>query len=261
MLLLIYRFSLFAGTLSCPIPLSPTGLIFQLDTLFLLFAHNSVSRGICDENRDGKFGKAAGFASRTWHSLLTINTFTIYVTVKRVFVITVGSTSSLIACFYDNFFFNNFLTIIPIKIVWLSNLGLRYSKIYTRAWDTRNEKSNRLWRSPHFSRHMYLSFLISYCCSTSSCVMRQALTHSHIHTHSLLFVDNPVLCDAGLADLTVALEVNHAKVYGVGSDCPTTTMSVPPTVELTSELPPPPLLLLAAVAATSSNVSFAATLE
>ncbi|XP_071565037.1 podocan-like protein 1 isoform X1 [Temnothorax nylanderi] len=78
--------------------------------------------------------------------------------------------------------------------------------------------------------------------------------------------DNPVLCDAGLADLTVALEVNHAKVYGVGSDCPTTTTPVPPTtVELTSALPPaplPPTLLLAAAAAASGgNVSFAATLE
>ncbi|KMQ94512.1 leucine-rich repeats and immunoglobulin-like domains protein 3 protein [Lasius niger] len=78
--------------------------------------------------------------------------------------------------------------------------------------------------------------------------------------------DNPVLCDAGLADLTVALEVNHAKVYGVGSDCPTTTTLAPPTaVELTSALPPaplPPTLLRAAAAAASgSNVSFAATLE
>lgn len=86
------------------------------------------------------------------------------------------------------------------------------------------------------------------------------------HIHALLFADNPVLCDAGLADLTVALEVNHAKVYGVGSDCPTTTTSVPPTaVELTSALPPaplPPTLLLAAAAAASGgNVSFAATLE
>ncbi|KAL6258650.1 hypothetical protein P5V15_010603 [Pogonomyrmex californicus] len=73
--------------------------------------------------------------------------------------------------------------------------------------------------------------------------------------------DNPVLCDAGLADLTVALEVNHAKIYGVGSDCPTTTMSArPSTVESTSAQPPapiPPTLLLAA----GGNVSFAATLE
>ncbi|XP_072747608.1 protein phosphatase PHLPP-like protein [Anoplolepis gracilipes] len=77
--------------------------------------------------------------------------------------------------------------------------------------------------------------------------------------------DNPVLCDVGLADLTVALEVNHAKVYGVGSDCPTTTTLAPPTaVELTSALPPaplPPTLLLATAAVASSNVSFAATLE
>ncbi|KAM0727807.1 Protein artichoke [Formica fusca] len=78
--------------------------------------------------------------------------------------------------------------------------------------------------------------------------------------------DNPVLCDAGLADLTVALEVNHAKVYGVGSDCPTTTTLAPPTaVELTSALPlpplPPTLLLAAAAAASGGNVSFAATLE
>ncbi|XP_032668460.1 leucine-rich repeats and immunoglobulin-like domains protein 1 isoform X1 [Odontomachus brunneus] len=79
--------------------------------------------------------------------------------------------------------------------------------------------------------------------------------------------DNPVLCDAGLADLTVALEVNHAKVYGIGSDCPTTTTSAP-TVELTSVMPPaplPPTLLLAAAAAAAAasggNVSFAATLE
>ncbi|KAH0955234.1 hypothetical protein HN011_011817 [Eciton burchellii] len=92
--------------------------------------------------------------------------------------------------------------------------------------------------------------------------------------------DNPVLCDAGLADLTVALEVNHAKVYGVGSDCPTTTTpstptststSTPPSpspsppsqpVESISALPPaplPPTLLLAA--ASNGNISFAATLE
>ncbi|KAL2725737.1 insulin-like growth factor-binding protein complex acid labile subunit [Vespula maculifrons] len=73
--------------------------------------------------------------------------------------------------------------------------------------------------------------------------------------------DNPVLCDAGLADLTVALEVNHAKVYGVGNNCPTTTPSTP--IESTSSLPPlPPTLLLAAAAAASGgNVSFAATLE
>lgn len=72
--------------------------------------------------------------------------------------------------------------------------------------------------------------------------------------------DNPVLCDAGLADLTVALEVNHAKVYGVASDCPTTAST--PT-EQTSHMPPlPPTLLLAAAAAASGgNVSFAATLE
>lgn len=100
-------------------------------------------------------------------------------------------------------------------------------------------------------------------------VSRGKPLHSRIHTHTLLFIDNPVLCDAGLADLTVALEVNHAKVYGVGSDCPTTTTSMPPTttttVELTSALPPaplPPTLLLAAAAAASGgNVSFAATLE
>ncbi|XP_033224857.1 insulin-like growth factor-binding protein complex acid labile subunit [Belonocnema kinseyi] len=72
--------------------------------------------------------------------------------------------------------------------------------------------------------------------------------------------DNPVLCDAGLADLTVALEVNHAKVYGVANDCPTTTTAMP---ESTTPLPPlPPTLLLAAAAAASGgNVSFAATLE
>ncbi|XP_076625892.1 leucine-rich repeat-containing larval translucida [Colletes latitarsis] len=72
--------------------------------------------------------------------------------------------------------------------------------------------------------------------------------------------DNPVLCDPGLADLTVALEVNHAKVYGVANDCPTTAST--PT-EQTSPLPPlPPTLLLAAAAAASGgNVSFAATLE
>lgn len=66
--------------------------------------------------------------------------------------------------------------------------------------------------------------------------------------------DNPVLCDAGLADLTVALEVNHAKVYGVGNNCPTTP--APP-----SALPPAPLLRVAAAAASRDNVSFAATLE
>ncbi|XP_011882957.1 PREDICTED: leucine-rich repeats and immunoglobulin-like domains protein 1 [Vollenhovia emeryi] len=72
--------------------------------------------------------------------------------------------------------------------------------------------------------------------------------------------DNPVLCDAGLADLTVALEVNHAKVYGVGSNCPTTTTT---TTTTTSKLPPAPLppTLLAAAAASGGNVSFAATLE
>lgn len=82
-----------------------------------------------------------------------------------------------------------------------------------------------------------------------------------IQTSALLLADNPVLCDAGLADLTVALEVNHAKVYGVGNDCPTTTTTAP-TVELTSAMPPaplPPTLLLAA--ASGGNVSFAATLE
>ena len=89
----------------------------------------------------------------------------------------------------------------------------------------------------------------------------------YTHTHALLLADNPVLCDAALADLTVALEVNHAKVYGVGSDCPTTTTPAPLTVELTSALPPAPLpptllqLAAAAAAASRSNVSFAATLE
>lgn len=75
-----------------------------------------------------------------------------------------------------------------------------------------------------------------------------------------LFLDNPVLCDAGLADLTVALEVNHAKVYGVANDCPTTTTAMP---ESTTPLPPlpPTLLLAAATAASGGNVSFAATLE
>lgn len=75
-----------------------------------------------------------------------------------------------------------------------------------------------------------------------------------------LLADNPVLCDPGLADLTVAFEVNHAKVYGVANNCPTTVAA--PT-EQTSPLPPlPPTLLLAAAAAASGgNVSFAATLE
>lgn len=73
---------------------------------------------------------------------------------------------------------------------------------------------------------------------------------------TLLPVDNPVLCDAGLADLTVALEVNHAKVYGVGSDCPTTTST--PLIETTS---PPLLPTLLLAAASGGNVSFAATLE
>ncbi|XP_029165946.1 toll-like receptor Tollo [Nylanderia fulva] len=78
--------------------------------------------------------------------------------------------------------------------------------------------------------------------------------------------DNPVMCDAGLADLTVALEVNHAKVYGVGSNCPTTTTLAPrTTVEITSALPPAPLpstlLRVAAAVASGANVSFAATLE
>lgn len=78
---------------------------------------------------------------------------------------------------------------------------------------------------------------------------------------SACIADNPVLCDPGLADLTVALEVNHAKVYGVANDCPTTAST--PT-EQTSPLPPlPATLLLAAAAAAASggNVSFAATLE
>lgn len=96
------------------------------------------------------------------------------------------------------------------------------------------------------------------------------LTLFHTHKHTLLFADNPVLCDAGLADLTVALEVNHAKVYGVGSDCPSTTTLAPPmAIELTSALPSEPLPLLlgrvelaaATAAASGSNVSFAATLE
>ncbi|XP_014209108.1 insulin-like growth factor-binding protein complex acid labile subunit [Copidosoma floridanum] len=76
--------------------------------------------------------------------------------------------------------------------------------------------------------------------------------------------DNPVLCDAGLADLTVALEVNHAKVFGVANDCPTPPPPLPETTmpETTPGPPLPPTLLLAdAVAASSSNVSFAATLE
>ncbi|XP_031779983.1 insulin-like growth factor-binding protein complex acid labile subunit isoform X2 [Nasonia vitripennis] len=73
--------------------------------------------------------------------------------------------------------------------------------------------------------------------------------------------DNPVLCDAGLVDLTVALEVNHAKVYGVANDCPTAPS--PTTIEPPTPMPPlPPTLILAAAAAASGgNVSFAATLE
>lgn len=70
--------------------------------------------------------------------------------------------------------------------------------------------------------------------------------------------DNPVLCDAGLADLTVALEVNHAKVYGVANDCPTT---ITPTDSTTLPPLPPTLFLAAAAAASGGNVSFAATLE
>lgn len=113
---------------------------------------------------------------------------------------------------------------------------------------------------------MYLSRFSYLIVAPLHRVSRGKPLHSHIHAHTLLFIDNPVLCDAGLADLTVALEVNHAKVYGVGSDCPTTTTSMPPTtIELTSALPPaplPPTLLLAAAAAASEgNVSFAATLE
>lgn len=75
------------------------------------------------------------------------------------------------------------------------------------------------------------------------------LLRSHTHA-SRFFADNPVLCDDGLADLTVALEVNHAKIYGRNT-CPITT---------TSQLPPT-LLLAAAAAASGGNVSFAATLE
>ncbi|XP_043278721.1 insulin-like growth factor-binding protein complex acid labile subunit [Venturia canescens] len=70
--------------------------------------------------------------------------------------------------------------------------------------------------------------------------------------------DNPILCDAGLADLTVALEVNHAKVYGFSNDCPTTTKT--PT-EVTTPRPPLPQTLFLAAAAAGGNVSFAATLE
>jgi hypothetical protein len=74
-----------------------------------------------------------------------------------------------------------------------------------------------------------------------------------------MLADNPVLCDAGLADLTVALEVNHAKVYGVANNCPTSSTT---TSEPTPLPPLPPTLLLAAAAAASGgNVSFAATLE
>ncbi|XP_015191707.1 PREDICTED: insulin-like growth factor-binding protein complex acid labile subunit [Polistes dominula] len=73
--------------------------------------------------------------------------------------------------------------------------------------------------------------------------------------------DNPVLCEPGLADLTVALEVNHAKIFGVANNCETTTLST--ILGLTSSLPPlpPTLLLAAAEAASGTNVSFAATLE
>ncbi|XP_058794389.1 insulin-like growth factor-binding protein complex acid labile subunit isoform X2 [Phymastichus coffea] len=74
--------------------------------------------------------------------------------------------------------------------------------------------------------------------------------------------DNPILCDAGLADLTVALEVNHAKVYWVANECPTATPPKTTTIEPTQPPPLPPTLILAAAAAASgSNVSFAATLE
>ncbi|XP_048510851.1 insulin-like growth factor-binding protein complex acid labile subunit isoform X2 [Athalia rosae] len=69
--------------------------------------------------------------------------------------------------------------------------------------------------------------------------------------------DNPVLCDPSLDNLTVALEVNHAKVYGVASDCPTTVATTQSTP--TSPLPPLPPTLFLTVA--GGNVSFAATLE
>ncbi|XP_043474772.1 insulin-like growth factor-binding protein complex acid labile subunit [Leptopilina heterotoma] len=73
--------------------------------------------------------------------------------------------------------------------------------------------------------------------------------------------DNPVLCDAGLADLTVALEVNHAKVYGFANDCPTTQTITMSTESTTLPPLPPTLFLAAAAAASGGNVSFAATLE
>ncbi|XP_057329045.1 chondroadherin-like protein [Microplitis mediator] len=75
--------------------------------------------------------------------------------------------------------------------------------------------------------------------------------------------DNPVLCDAALVDLTVALEVNHAKVYGTAKQCPAVES---PATEATSFVPIQPssdLFYAPAVAAadTSANISFAATLE
>lgn len=105
LLLLIYRFSLFAATLSCPIPLSPAGLSFQLDTLFLLFARGfalekpaRVSwRKIASKNLE-----KPPDSHRVFHPLLRIN-----ITARRIFVIAVGSTSSLMTCFYDNFFLND----------------------------------------------------------------------------------------------------------------------------------------------------------
>ncbi|KAK0177965.1 hypothetical protein PV328_001958 [Microctonus aethiopoides] len=65
--------------------------------------------------------------------------------------------------------------------------------------------------------------------------------------------DNPVLCDVGLVDLTVALEVNYAKVYGVANNC--STMMETPHAPTSNHYFTPGAL------ASPSNISFAATLE
>lgn len=157
-----------------------------------------------------------------------------------------------------------------IKIIWLLNLGEDSARVDSNAYKSKIQRIKCKNQMYHVTNvfHMYRFFIL--CILLFNFIMRHkslcSLSFSHTYTYALLFADNPVLCDAGLADLTVALEVNHAKVYGVGSDCPTTTTLAPPTaVELTSALPlpplPPTLLLAAAAAASGGNVSFAATLE
>lgn len=45
------------------------------------------------------------------------------------------------------------------------------------------------------------------------------LASGQTNIKSFFFVDNPILCDAALPEITSAMEVNHTRVYGV-SHCP-----------------------------------------